>query len=257
VKPGFSETSYVFALCNEITHLFDAGFLGVPLFPSQRQEARLGFDVSFSPMGWPLFVQCKLATYRTTSRAKYWPDYQSGYFQFAVHPLSRSAQHNLLKALRQREPDVFYAAPSFCRAEELGQAFTSHEIIEQSRFVDLAGLPYLTDNQQHVVTFTRSGHNSQWRSNSESDGQPLLWGGEWLQRLRDLSRDPRPLDAEYWLGLRDFLVGALREHMPQPAMPFFAAGFDLQDRSADAVHRDLDRILMAYLGVIVIVVLPR
>jgi hypothetical protein len=106
MKAGFSEFSYGFALSYEIMNALQPAIVGAPLFPALLQEGKSGYDVSFVPTGWPLFLQFKLAEYLKTRRSKYWRDHHMPYFRLAIHKRRHSRQHNLLRELSRIESEV-------------------------------------------------------------------------------------------------------------------------------------------------------
>ena len=77
MKSDISEFSYGFALVNELADSVGSGLRAAPLFPSLRQEARLGYDVKLDRPGLPLFLQFKLSDCMVSNRAK---EIQKGIF---------------------------------------------------------------------------------------------------------------------------------------------------------------------------------
>jgi hypothetical protein len=169
MKSEFSEFSYGFALTFEITNALFSTASGVPFLPSLIQEKKLGYDVNFTAMGWPLFLQFKLSEYlsfhSSYSRSRGEPCYR-----ISVYRLLDSDQHNLLKGLAGREPEVYYAAPAFSRQSDFNRYFINGEIINKTVFISLESLPSLTDNEHHQITFDASTRPSgvKWHSTEGS-----------------------------------------------------------------------------------------
>ena len=58
MRPGFSEFSYVYALTEALVD--DQRYLIQPTFPTQREEAKVGYNLELRFPGFSLFLQFKL-----------------------------------------------------------------------------------------------------------------------------------------------------------------------------------------------------
>ena len=168
MKAEFSEFSYGFALAFEIMNVLYPTASGAPFFPSLQREASLGYDINFTAAGWPLFLQFKLADYMTR-RAKYSRLYNGPFYRVAVHRRKDSDQHNLLKSLATREPEVYYVAPAFRRQRDFNRLFVNDEVFTNTVFIPLDVLPLLTDDDQHYITFDASSIPTGIRWHSDED----------------------------------------------------------------------------------------
>jgi hypothetical protein len=61
MRSELSEFSYGFAITAELRDLFWPWVVEAPVFPTQRNEAQLGWDVRFPVVGRPVFIQFKVA----------------------------------------------------------------------------------------------------------------------------------------------------------------------------------------------------
>jgi|SRR5579883_2957397 len=88
MKAKFSEFSYGFALAFELVNAIQPFAKGVPFFPSLQEEANIGFDVNFTPAGWPLFLQFKVAEYITRG-GRFKADHGNRpYFRVSIYKLA-------------------------------------------------------------------------------------------------------------------------------------------------------------------------
>ncbi len=256
MKAEFSEFSYGFALAFEIMNALYPNASGVPFFPSLQQEASKGFDVDFTTAGWPLFLQFKLAEY-LTRRAKYLQYYGGPYYRVAIHRRKDSRQHNLLKNLTLRESEVYYVAPAFRHQSDFNRLFVSGEIFNKTAFFPLNGLPSLTDDLQHYITFDTSATvpSCQWHSDEIENFHPLLTGQQWLDRIRGLMEHPRELGWQFLYDLYNILVEILREQISQPEL-FDVNMPTIQVDEHSALVREVQNLLATYFGVILIILQP-
>jgi hypothetical protein len=256
MKAEFSEFSYGFALSFEIMSAIK-GIAGVPLFPSLPKEGEMGHDVSFEPAGWPVFLQFKLADWMKGPNAKYRSEYGSPYFRVTVYVYERthSNQHNLLRALSQDEPEVYYAVPQFYRQGEFNALFAENRIFIESAFIPLSELPDLTDDDQHYITYLPGSSGFRWHSGGGKDFRIDVSGSYWAEHLCELVTKPRELGERYFVGLRERLVRLIREHTLQPDL--FELPVNLNDVSPLAVIRDLRYLLVTYFGVEPMILYPR
>jgi hypothetical protein len=116
---------------------------GAPVFPSLQEEATLGFDVNFTPAGWPLFLQFKIADY-LSRRGKFAGEHNNcPYFRISLYKRNESFQHQNLKQLAKIEPEVYYATPAFVREQDFNRFFSTSEIFTNTVFIRVEDVPDL------------------------------------------------------------------------------------------------------------------
>ncbi len=257
MKAEFSEFSYGFALSYEIMNALRPDIVGAPLFPSLREEGEKGIDVSFEPAGLPLFLQFKLADYMTRPHAKYWSDYGKRFFRMAIRRRKYSNQHNLLRALSAREPEVYYATPAFYLQSEFNRAFTSDRILTDSQFFPLSELPDVVDDEPHYITYCRGMPGFHWHSEDGKYFEAVVSGEVWLGRLKRQALEPRRLGEEFFVDLRTDLAKLIKEHTLQPRLFHDELPINLDDVTPLTVIRDLRYLLVTYFGVETIILRPK
>lgn len=154
MQAEFSEFSYAFALVQELSQVLgNAGMNAVPVFPTQRQEAHLGYDVRLDLPGFPLFLQFKRGDYANSPTAK-------GVVlglpvrRFEVYATKKSSQHDLLCDLAVRQPgSVFYVAPCFHTQEELNRYSNQRRITSCSCWLPVESIKPFCDNQKHLIAY--------------------------------------------------------------------------------------------------------
>jgi hypothetical protein len=256
MKPEFSEFSYGFAFSYEIVNALQPDIVGAPLFPSLVAEATVGYDVDFTPTGWPIFLQFKLADCLKTRRAKQWTYYGAPYFRMSIRKRTHSNQHTLLRGLSATEPEVYYAAPEFYRQADFNVAFVSNSIIMNSMCAPLKDLPDLTDDEQHYITYCKGEMGFHWHSEIAKHFEIPTSGRDWVERLRRLAKEPRKLGEAYFVDLRVQLVRLIKEHTEQPPLFDDELPVSLDDATPLAVFRDLRYLLLAYFGVEAFILRP-
>lgn len=256
MKAEFSEFSYGFALAFEIMNALYPNARGVPFLPSLQQEASKGFDIDFTLAGWPLFLQFKLAEYMTR-HAKYSQLYNGPYYRVAIHRRKDSRQHNLLKDLSLREPEVYYVAPAFRHQSDFNRLFVSGEIFNKTVYIPLNDFPSLTDDLQHYITFDTSSTvpSCQWRSQEIENFHLLLTGQQFLEHIRRLMEHPRELGWQFLYDLYSILVEILREHILQSEL-FNVNLPTIQIDEHSSLVREVQNLLATFFGVVLIILQP-
>ena len=206
MKSGFSEFSYGFAVTHDL--LIRSSYKRIaPLFPSQRKEAKVGYDVELNYKGYPLFIQFKLSDYLVGPNAKYRSYYNANYFRSDVTPLSVSCQHNLLKKLADSGNSVFYAAPVFYTSDEYKVAFSQNSVANSSIWIPLRKTKRLTDRKPHHFTFagTRNPawHTDEWNLEGDIIEGDFSWENAEIEITGSTSRQ---IDEEYIYDLRRMLM---------------------------------------------------
>jgi hypothetical protein len=129
MDPDFSERQLEFAVNHELTLGLNAYMVEpLPLIPTTREEAELGYDALFDlGSAYLYFIQYKVASFgsrKTSWNEHYWATHGGPYFRVGLHADSQNTcrQHLLLEALRRREPGVYYCAPYFHTSDEFWDA---------------------------------------------------------------------------------------------------------------------------------------
>ncbi len=263
MKPEFSEFSYGFAICREITNGIRATLLEAPLFPSLRKEKELGYDVKFVTNGRPLYLQFKLANYMKGTQSTYKAQYGGqSYFQIALYKQCYSNQHNILRSLSitTNEPEVYYVAPAFYRLMHFNNAFQGNEIISRSVFIPVANLPGILsgDNTEHHITYTNTlpfVNNFGWHSNEGTQFHHTIDGKQWLAHIKDIQMHPQDLGENYFLRLRNALLHIVEEQSLQKSL---FNGPILQTGKLDIVLllQEIHDLLANYFGAVLVILQP-
>jgi len=161
LKPDISEFSYGYALTEELVQRSGLPLRAAPLFPSLLAEGRKGggYDVHLPFVGFPLFLQFKLADcmVRNSAYECQLGLYSPEFYRMHLRPLKHSQQHNLLLDLESKGYPVYYAAPHFHLPEELNDAYINHQVISRSVFYKPSEIGPLPDDENHHVSF-KAGH---------------------------------------------------------------------------------------------------
>lgn len=160
MKAEFSESSYAFALVQELVTSRGLRQVGVPEFPSLRTEGERGWDVKLP--GPPVFLQFKLAEYLARPNAREFAQHgiPLPYYRMALLH-SRAVQHERLVALARREPDVYYVCPEFHLQQDFDRCYTARRIEQDSAFWSPADMGEVSDDSDHGLVFC-AGDNYGW-----------------------------------------------------------------------------------------------
>ncbi|MCP5382799.1 MAG: hypothetical protein H6912_10590 [Kordiimonadaceae bacterium] len=157
---NLSETSYAFALTYELVKLFSGQLKGIPIFPTQVEEAVLGYDVNFEEAGVPLILQFKRSTLLKTNQAKEIKVSKAGinppFYRFHLHQTSVKKQHENLIKLCGGTAEVLYAAPEFTSTIDLHNHFSNNSIIENSVFISPMDIGLISNSGKHTVAFEKN-----------------------------------------------------------------------------------------------------
>jgi hypothetical protein len=156
-KPEISEFSFGFCFTQEFIRL--NGIRMAPVFPTQPQEAELGYDVSLAPVPFkPIFLQYKRSDVLTTANAKNFAEFQNRkYFRFEIMSRKLSKQHQLLIDLEQINPEVYYAAPKFHKYKELNGHYQGNAVVSHSLMIHPSEIGVITDDESHQLSFAENG----------------------------------------------------------------------------------------------------
>jgi hypothetical protein len=243
MKAEFSEFAYSEALVRELKLALSPEVAVCPLFGRIATE----LEEQVPDAGVLLFLRFHLADCMLTPRATGWPEQQARFYRLEVPLRYRSQQHNVLRRLSEKEPEVYYAAAAFYRQREFSAAFSSAQIIQESRFFQLRELPDLTDDGYHYIAYRREESGFRWLA---QDSRPInlpVTGEDWLHHVRSLALKPRSLGWRFLLGLRQDLASCLQQTEVQPPL-FDELAVDLKEVTPLTVLRDLHYLLLTHFG---------
>ena len=153
MKANYSELQFTYSIVRELEDM--GAWSEGPFFPTQRQEAHLGYDVRFVNDFVALFIQFKRSEMLMQSNAGQWGDFRRNYLRFDIYPNNRSHQHNNLVQLAQRNVRnrVYYCAPLFVELDELMEYHRVHTVCEYSVVVDCCTLPTIGGSDEHCICY--------------------------------------------------------------------------------------------------------
>ena len=243
MKAEFSEFAYSEALVRELQLALRPEVAVGPLFGRIATE----LEEQVPDAGVPLFLRFHLADCMLTPRATGWLEQQARFYRVELPPRYRSQQHNVLRRLSEKEPEVYYAAAAFYRQREFSAAFSSAQIIQESRFFRLRDLPDLTDDGYHYIAYRREEGGFRWLAQDSRPIHLAVTGEDWLRHVRSLALKPRSLGWQFLLGLRQDLASCLQQTEVQPPL-FDELAVDLKDVTPLTVLRDLRYLLLTHFG---------
>jgi len=213
MEAEFTEFSYGFALSFEIVQSFQMVTLGAPRFPSLLDEGRTGgYDVDFTLVGWPLFLQFKRTEFISRATGYEWLSYGEPYYRMSIRPRKKSSQHAMLKNYATREPDVYYVAPCFWKMSEFDDHFVSQSVFQNSMFFNLRQVPSLPDDKKHYITFLPNTTGFIWHSDNAERFTSSIMGSQLFSSIREHRPEPVVINAGYLLRLRRNLTDIILEH---------------------------------------------
>lgn len=191
MRPNFSEFSYGYALTEALVD--GRQHLVRPIFPTQVEEGKLGYDLRFDCPGYPLFLQFKLCDGMKTRAAKELSEYElplrPTFLRMKLMPTRRSEQHSLLLELEEKGEIVFYAAPRFYEDKEFASLYRNREIISHTAFISPDKIGPLPDEKEHHVAFECMARKG-WLVSDPREVAPILDGDEFKKlNQRHLDKD--------------------------------------------------------------------
>jgi hypothetical protein len=154
MRPSFSELQYSYSVTKEIEDRILPISLGVPYFPSLREEYRKGYDILFNTTVAPIYLQYKVAEFMQTRKANHWHIFNDKYYKFDIYHPSKSPQHNLLKELSKTNDHVYYCSSAIFKYDDFTRYHLSKQIYRNSVFINFNQLPIITD--KHTIIFNKS-----------------------------------------------------------------------------------------------------
>src|SRR5690606_37209162 len=151
---GISEFTFGYAFLYEQTQRHWANLKAVPVLPSLREEAELGWDARLPTSAVDYYYQFKLSDYLTRRNASFISDgtYSRPYYRISLHKRNRNRQHARLRRLCATHPNTYYVAPEFSTSTDFESAYFSSSITDHSRLIPLAHCDDLPDSEQHHIT---------------------------------------------------------------------------------------------------------
>lgn len=177
-KLPFSEFSYGFSFVENMMRS-DSIVPGLyPVFPSLREEAKLGYDVKFDHPGAILYFQFKIPKKLKTDRALETNrnrfnigDLYPPFLRMPIINQTNSSQHNTLIRREKRKKKenrncickkcsfVFYATPMFSSSSELNNYFQTHSVHRKSALFSPLEIGTLRPGDYHSVAYNLEIHN--------------------------------------------------------------------------------------------------
>ena len=155
----FNEFTYAFALLDSLPMVHTPhGKKMLPILPSTRAEAKLGYDarLDLTPC-MPLFLQFKVCERMNRRSATGSQAIEPPFYRFKIWPGKKSAQHEALLALNRIEPLVYYVAPRFHQTEFLAYAHLSGKLPDYSLWVKPRAIGPILDDLQHYIVYNDDG----------------------------------------------------------------------------------------------------
>jgi hypothetical protein len=155
----FNEFTCAFALLDSLPVAHTPhGTKMLPILPSTRAEAKLGYDarLDLTPCT-PLFLQFKVCERMNRRSATGSRAIEPPFYRFKIWPGKKSAQHEALLALNRLEPFAYYVAPRFHQTEFLAYAHLSGKLPGYSLWVAPSAIGPLPDDLQHYVVYNDGG----------------------------------------------------------------------------------------------------
>ena len=153
MKTEFSETQFAYGVTREIEDNIIWSNVGVPRFPTLRDEAELGYDVSFDRGIYPIFLQYKVPKFLSRGNAKHWEIFNRPFYRFNIYGNKISNQHQRLYELSMVHEKTYYCSPAFHTYDEYCEYHRNRKIAENSIFVPLSSIGEILDNQDHTVIY--------------------------------------------------------------------------------------------------------
>lgn len=168
----FNEFTYAFALLDSLPMVHTpSGKKILPILPSTRAEAKLGYDARLDLIPcMPLFLQFKVCERMMRRSAAGSNVITPPFYRFKLWPGKKSAQHGALLALNRVEPLVYYVAPRFHETDYLAYAHTSGKLPGSSIWVAPVDIGPLPDDLQHHVVYSSNSSKAYFCS----DPRPIV-----------------------------------------------------------------------------------
>lgn len=193
-KLGISEFSFSFSFLHEQI-IRDGSANCIPILPSLRKEAKVGWDAKLPKKGIDYYFQFKMSDYLTGGNASYIKDktYKTPYFRFALHKAKKNRQHNLLYVLSQNNPHVYYVAPKLLTDTEFYTACITKSVTANSKMIPVNTCGYVSDSLQHFVSYPEVGKGWKFHSKPKSfdnaiEGEKIISHFEQSSKWEDIDK---------------------------------------------------------------------
>lgn len=156
-EPEFSEFQFAYSVTRELCNPSFGGLVSSPpFFPTQNQEARLGYDVRLGSPLSALFIQYKRSKHLKDARARdvEWNFYGAPYFRFKIRTSNSQqspAQHGILVDLADDHPHTYYVAPEFITWDEYHQYAQGNQVTDNAAFLICRDAPTRYDDDDHYI----------------------------------------------------------------------------------------------------------
>lgn len=196
--PDFSEFSFAYAVVRKIEAGL-GGMMAVPNFPTQNQEADLGYDVNFLSQRIPIFIQFKRSEVMVrhscgecqNNKAKL----SLPIFRMHLHNRNNYRQHFLLQDLEAAGSIALYCTSAVQNKSEMDQFYATDQIFKASAIFIPSDIDLPSLNKEHYVSFDKQ--RQRWCVYSDA-GEPFEQDvpniGTVIDHLR--LRPPTSMEAE-------------------------------------------------------------
>lgn len=238
MRPPFSEFSFGYALTEALVRDFQHTVQ--PVFPTQREERDVGYDVGLKFLncpGYPIFLQFKLCHRMERRTAKEYADFglplSLPFLRMPIMPRRLSPQHDSLLNWEGRGEEVFYAAPRFFLDKEFTDHYRNRVILDHSAFIRPSAIGVLPDDRDHHIAFDCNAEHG-WLLSEPRPLEPILNGGRLLEEMNIRVSDERPLLDRIHAALGNLIDMVIDENVERDG--FFSEGWTLQQLSLVIRH---------------------
>lgn len=158
MKCEFSELSFTFCVMHDFLNLYNSlnNYKLTPIFPTQIEENKHGYDVKLQCGIIPIFFQFKVSEKIIKSNGSFWNYHRGSYFKFNLYDPVISNQHNTLVDLAQNPANqVYYCAPLFNQNNELSDCFSKQTICSKTLAIDCQYLNSISSGR-HCISCSYS-----------------------------------------------------------------------------------------------------
>lgn len=169
--PDFSEFSFAYAVVRKIEAEL-GGLMAVPNFPTQNQEADVGYDVSFLSHRIPLFIQFKRSEVMTRNYCRECQHNKGGLalpiFRMHLHSRHRYRQHFLMQDLEDNNSIALYCTSAVETKGVLDRLYAADQIFDASAIFFPSDIDLPSLDEEHHVSFDRQ--RQRWCVYSDTSG---------------------------------------------------------------------------------------
>ena len=173
----FNERMFEFCYnCRLINLLEDMKYKTLPPYsPTQRLEARLGFDTMMqiitNRFDCILVLQHKVSEYEETKKSSRKTSLPAPFFRFKIAGRKYSKQHDLLLELENTQFSTCYCAPMFVKNTQLTQTFQDRTILNSAICISPGKIGRFPNDANHHYCFTPDASKTEVRS-EQSAAEP-------------------------------------------------------------------------------------